>query len=81
VSSVCVFADADKVVGDLLHFSERDLDDELVPEKQLNDDPPALPAEMAESVKSTYLISLVFCRPDQCSRNSSVDNISRLISE
>jgi hypothetical protein len=55
----CVrFADADKVVGGLLHFSEHISDDEFVPDKQSNDDPPALPKNMAESVKSSYSISL-----------------------
>jgi hypothetical protein len=37
------FADADKVVGGLPHFSEHVSDDEFVPDKQPNDDPPALP--------------------------------------
>jgi hypothetical protein len=45
------FADADKVVGGLPHFSEHVSDDEFVPEKQPNDDPPALPKNLAESVK------------------------------
>jgi hypothetical protein len=57
------------------------LNDELVSDKQLNDDTPALPKEMAESVKSTYSISLVSWRPDHRSRNSSVDDNSCLISE
>jgi hypothetical protein len=57
VKRVC-FADADKVVGGLLHFSEHFSDDEFVPDKQLNDDPPALPKYLAESVKSSYSISL-----------------------
>jgi hypothetical protein len=52
------FADADKVVGGLPHFSEHALDDEFVPDKQPNDDPPALPKNLAESVKSSYSISL-----------------------
>jgi hypothetical protein len=52
------FADADKVVGGLLHFSEHILDDEFVRDNQLNDDPPALPKNMAESVKSSYSILL-----------------------
>jgi hypothetical protein len=52
------FADADKVVGGLPHFSEHELDDKVVPEKQPNDDPPALPKNLAESVKSSYSISL-----------------------
>jgi hypothetical protein len=37
------FADADKVVGGLPLFSEHVSDDEFVPDKQPNDDPPALP--------------------------------------
>jgi hypothetical protein len=37
------FADADKVVGGLPHFSEHVSDYEFVPDKQPNDDPPALP--------------------------------------
>jgi hypothetical protein len=48
------FADADKVVGGLLHFSQHVSDDEFVPDKQPNDDPPSLPKNMAESVKSSY---------------------------
>jgi hypothetical protein len=52
------FADADKVVGGLPHFSEHVSDDEFVPDKQPNDDPPALPKNLAESVKSSYSISL-----------------------
>jgi hypothetical protein len=48
------FADADKVVGGLPHFSEHVSDDEFVPEKQPNDDTPALPKNLAESVKSSY---------------------------
>jgi hypothetical protein len=52
------FADADKVVGGMHHFSEHVSDDEFVPDKQLNDDPPALPKNLAESVKSSYSISL-----------------------
>jgi hypothetical protein len=51
-------ADADKVVVGLLHFSEHVLDDEFVPDKQPNDDPPALPKNLAESAKSSYSISL-----------------------
>jgi hypothetical protein len=46
------FADADKVVGGLPHFSEHVSDDEFVPDKQPNDDPPSLPKNMAEYVKS-----------------------------
>jgi hypothetical protein len=52
------FADADMMVGGLPHFSEHVSDDEFVPDKQPNDDPPALPKNMAESVKSSHLISL-----------------------
>jgi hypothetical protein len=36
------FTDADKVVSGLPHFSEHVSDDEFVPDKQQNDDPPAL---------------------------------------
>jgi hypothetical protein len=57
VKRVC-FADADKVVGGLPHFSEHVLDDEFVLDKQPNDDPPALPKNLAESAKSSYSISL-----------------------
>jgi hypothetical protein len=39
-------------------FSEHISDDEFVPDKQPNDDPPALPKNLAESVKSSYSISL-----------------------
>jgi hypothetical protein len=52
------FADADKVVGGLLHFSEHVSDDEFVPDKQPNDEQPAVPINLAESVKSSYSISL-----------------------
>jgi hypothetical protein len=52
------FADADKVVGGLPHFCEHVSDDEFVPDKQPNDDPPYLPKNLAESVKSSYSISL-----------------------
>jgi hypothetical protein len=52
------FADADKVVGGLPYFSENVSDDEFVPDKQPNDDPPALPKNLAESVESSYSISL-----------------------
>jgi hypothetical protein len=48
------FADTDKVVGGLSHFSEHVSDDEFVSDKQPNDDPPALPKNLAESVKSSY---------------------------
>jgi hypothetical protein len=44
------FADADKMVGGLPHFSEYVSDDEFVPDKQPNDDPRALPKNLAESV-------------------------------
>jgi hypothetical protein len=44
------FADADKVVGDMPHYSNREVDDEFVPDKQQNDDLPALPKELADSV-------------------------------
>jgi hypothetical protein len=46
------FADADKVENGLPHVSEHVSDDEFVPDKQPNDDPPALPKNLAESVKS-----------------------------
>jgi hypothetical protein len=52
------FADADKVMGGLPHFSEHVSDDKFVPDKQPNDDPPALPKNLAESAKSSYSISL-----------------------
>jgi hypothetical protein len=52
------FADADKVVGGLPHFSEHVSDDEFVPDKQPNEDRPVLPNNLAESVKSSYSISL-----------------------
>jgi hypothetical protein len=52
------FADAGKVVGGLPHISEHVADDEFVPDKQPNDDPPVLPKNLAESVKSSYSISL-----------------------
>jgi hypothetical protein len=52
------FADADKVVGGLPYFSEHLSDDEFVPDKQPNEDPPALPKNLSESVKSSYSISL-----------------------
>jgi hypothetical protein len=51
------FADADKVVDGLPHFSEHVSDDEFGPDKQPNDDPPALPKNLAVSVKSSYSIS------------------------
>jgi hypothetical protein len=52
------FADADKVVGGLLHFGEHVSDDEFVPDKQPNDDRLALPKNLAESIMSSYSISL-----------------------
>jgi hypothetical protein len=52
------FADADKVVGGLPNFSEHVSDDEFVPDKQPNDDLPALPKNLTESVKSSYSILL-----------------------
>jgi hypothetical protein len=52
------FANADKVLSGLPHFSEHVLDDVSVPDKQPNDDPPVLPKNLAESVKSSYSISL-----------------------
>jgi hypothetical protein len=52
------FADADKVVGGLPHFSKHVLDDEFVPDKQPNDDSPALPKNLAEFVTSSHSISL-----------------------
>jgi hypothetical protein len=51
------FSDADKVVGGLPHFSEHVRTVKFVPDKQPNDDPPALPKNLAESVKSSYSIS------------------------
>jgi hypothetical protein len=47
------FADADKVVGGLLHFSEHVSDDDFVQDKH-DDDPPDLPENLAEFVKSSY---------------------------
>jgi hypothetical protein len=52
------FADADKVLGGLPHFSEHVSDNEFFPDRQPSDDPPALPTNLAESVKSSYSISL-----------------------
>jgi hypothetical protein len=51
-------ADADRVVGGLPHFSEHVSDDEFVPDKQPNDDPPALPKNLAESVKCYALLRM-----------------------
>jgi hypothetical protein len=44
------FADADKVMNGLPHFSEHVSDDEFVPDKQPNDDPSALSKKLAESL-------------------------------
>jgi hypothetical protein len=52
------FANADKVVDGLPHFSEHVSDNEFVPDNQPNDEPPALPKNLAESFKSSYLNSL-----------------------
>jgi hypothetical protein len=52
------FAATDKVIGGLLHFSEHISDYEFVPDMQPTDDLPALPKNLAESVKSSYSISL-----------------------
>jgi hypothetical protein len=52
------FDHVDKVVGGLPHFSEHVSDDVFVSDKQPNDEPPALPKNLAESVKSSYSISL-----------------------
>jgi hypothetical protein len=52
------FADADKVVGSLLHFSELVSDDEFVPDKQPNDDPPCLkiwPSLLSRRTRSPWL--------------------------
>jgi hypothetical protein len=68
------FADADKVVGGVPHFSEHVSDDEFAPEKQPNDDPPVLPKNLAESAKSSYSISLA----ELPKINRTFDNPSRL---
>jgi hypothetical protein len=52
------FADADKVVGGMPHFSEHVSEKEFVPDKQKIDDPPVLPKTLAESVQSSYSTSL-----------------------
>jgi hypothetical protein len=52
------FADAEKMVSGLPNFSEHVSDDEFVPDTQPNEDPPALPKNLTESVKSSYSISL-----------------------
>jgi hypothetical protein len=53
------FADADKVVGGLPHFSEHVSDDEFVPDKQPNDDPPAClkirPSLLSRHTRSHWL--------------------------
>jgi hypothetical protein len=67
------FPYADKVVGGLPHFSEHVSDDEFVPDKKPNDDPPALPKNLAESVKSSYSISLA----DLPKMHRTLDNPSR----
>jgi hypothetical protein len=51
-------ADVEKMVSGLPHFSEHVSDDEFVPDKQPNDDPPDLPKNLAESVKWSFSISL-----------------------
>jgi hypothetical protein len=43
------FADADNVVESLPNFSDRASDDDFVPDKQPNDNPPALPKKLDES--------------------------------
>jgi hypothetical protein len=67
-------ADADKVVGGLPHFSEHVSDDEFVPDNQPNDYPLALPRNLAESVKSSYSISLA----DLPKMHRILDHSSRL---
>jgi hypothetical protein len=67
------FADADKVVGGLLYFSEHVSDDEFVPDKQPSDDPPFLPKNLAESVKLSYSISLA----DLPKMHRTLDHLSR----
>jgi hypothetical protein len=68
------FADADKVVGGLPHISEHVSDDEFVPDKQPSDDPSVLPKNLAESVKSSYSISLA----DFPKMHRTLDHPSRL---
>jgi hypothetical protein len=46
------------VVSGLPYFSEHVSDDESVSDKQPNDDSPALPRNLADSVKSSFSISL-----------------------
>jgi hypothetical protein len=67
------FADADKVVSGLPQFSEHVSDDEFVPDKQPNDDPPVLPKNLAEPVKSSYSISLA----DLLKMHRTLDHPSR----
>jgi hypothetical protein len=69
------FADADKVLNGLPHFSEHISDDESVPDKQLNDGPPSLPKNLAESVKPSYSISLALADLPKMLRN--LDHPSR----
>jgi hypothetical protein len=52
------FADPDEVVSGPLHFSERESDAEFASDKQPNDDRPALPKKLAESVKLSFSILL-----------------------
>jgi hypothetical protein len=67
------FADAGKVVGGLPHFSEHVSDDEFVPDKQPNDDTPALPKNLAKSIKSSFSISLA----DLPKMHRTLDHTSR----
>jgi hypothetical protein len=67
------FADADKVLSGLPFFSEHISDDEFVPDKQPNDDLPALPKNLSESVKSLYSISLA----DLPNIHRTLDHLSR----
>jgi hypothetical protein len=67
------FANADKVVSGMPHFGEHESDDDLVQDKEPNDDPPALPNNLAESVKSSYSISLA----DLPKMHSTLDHPSR----
>jgi hypothetical protein len=67
------FANANKVVGGLPHFSKHESDDEFVSDKQPNDDQLALPKNLAESVKSSYSISLA----DLPKMHSTLDHPSR----
>jgi hypothetical protein len=67
------FVYANKVVRGLPHFGEHESDDEFVPDKQPNDDPPSLPKNLAESVKSSYSISLA----DLPNMHRTLDHTSR----